>query len=171
LNSKLTRQELADTEKIAALIAYVDKIDAVIVNKISDEWATYQPFLISLLIGDSMDMVPEVLEECMKSYILIWEYFKERNGLHQKAINQQQHTRLLERNLRMIQYMGEEPTERAAQIVVQSDLEHLAAKALFVGVRMRFEQSPVMLALDPNLRNQYLVCMKTLIECFEENEK
>jgi hypothetical protein len=171
LAAKHNAPENGDTEKVANLIGLIDRIDAEGVRKNGDEWAIHQPFLISLLIGDSKDLLPEEFEEGMKCYMLIWGYFKDRKGIRQKAITQTQYSRILERNLRMVQYMGDEPTERAATKVVESDIENLMAKALFVGVQLRFERSAAIQAMDSGLRGQYLLCMKSLIECFEELEK
>jgi hypothetical protein len=162
------KENTDDIDKVAKLITKMDTIDAAYVAATGDELARYQPFLISMLLGDSETLSPEELEEGMKSYFMIWEYFKDSKAVHSRQINPAQFQRILDRNIALLAYMEGEPTAKSKARLVESDLQSLASKALLTGLILRFDTRPALTDMEPRQRYGYLLGMKSLIECFEE---
>jgi hypothetical protein len=72
----ISTKDFDELAKIRLLENKIDSIDAKYVDTISDEIFLKQPFFLTILIGYRFDTTPQELEEIMKLYFLIWEYFK-----------------------------------------------------------------------------------------------
>jgi len=167
----ISEQYKIETERISEILIRIDKIDFDYVNTLTDEMNQYQPFLISILLGYRFDLKPEEVEEIIKIFFIIWEYFRENNNIRNEKLTEQQFERLEKRNIGLLKYLeGEsDPDERLD--ITSIDLQHLESKAFLTGIFYRFNTREPLLKMDGKTRGTLLIGMKSLIECFEEIKK
>jgi hypothetical protein len=82
-NISLSDRDFSEVTDIGRLLNKIDKIkiNEDYINTTSEEIYKYQPFLISILLGDYIDMEIHEVEETMKMYYILWEYFKDKKIL------------------------------------------------------------------------------------------
>jgi len=163
----ITQNDYNETTELAALIYRIDNIDAEYVNKTSDEIFKQQPFFLNVLIGFRLDTSPEELEEFMKIFFLIWEYFRQNKNVQIKQVSVSFFERIQNRNIQMLQYVEGEHGENAGMKIYGNDLQNLKSKALFTAVLFRYNNRPVLLKMDDNKKGIILIGIKSFIECFE----
>lgn len=164
----VTEDDKRDSLKVGQLIEKIDQIDGEYVNKESDLIAQKQPFLISLMLGYRFDLKELELEEMMKIFFLIWEYFKNSYQVEKTKISESQFERIQQRNIHMLKYFEGEQGQSAKLELIASDLGHLKSKSLFTGIIFQFNQKASFLGMKNETRGIILVGLKSLIECFEE---
>lgn len=163
---ELTQQDFDETKLMAGLLKKIDAIDAAYVNSVSDDICKRQPFVLSVLLGYHSDVTPLELEELMKSYFLIWEYFKDNKNVQTKKITEKLFEKIHDRNILMLKYAeGESCGQRA--IIYDHDLQNLKSKALLTAILFRFNSQPNLSNMDGEMRGMILIGIKTFIECFE----
>jgi hypothetical protein len=72
---------------------------------VPDEIFRRQPFFLTVLLGYRLDVSSEELEEIMKIFFLIWEYFRPNQQVQSKKVKQKQFEKIMNRNLQMLKYM------------------------------------------------------------------
>ena len=167
----ISKQDKIEIEKINAILTLIDNIDNNKANTITDEINKYQPFLISLMLGYRLDMQPEQTEDIIKIVFLIWEFFKECNGIKNKKLTEDQFERLQKRNIGLLKYLEGEPESDEKRYVTSSDLGNLRSKALLTGIFYRFKNQKSLIEMDVETKGIVLIGLKSLIECFEEIER
>lgn len=164
----ISKEDKEESLIVGQLIKKIELIDEKYVNEESDIISQKQPFLISLIIGYRFDLKPLELEEIMKIFFLIWEFFKKYHRIEIAKITETQFMRIQQRNVYMLKYFEGEQSKNSKQEVISSDLEHLKSKSLFTGVIFQFNQKTALLNMKSETRGIILVGLKSLIECFEE---
>lgn len=162
-----TQNDFDEISRLSIAIKKIDHIDASYVDLVSDEIFYSQPFFLTVLIGYRLDVLPEELDEIMKVYFLIWEYFKSKKGVQTNKITEAHFEKAEERNIKMLQYSEGEPTEKYKAAIYSADLQNLRSKALWATVLSRFQMRPVLHNMDWEKRGAILVGIKAFIECFE----
>lgn len=163
----LTQKDFEETSKVAAKIIRIENIDADYVNSVSDEIFTRQPFFLSVLIGYRMDTSPEELDEIMKIYFLIWEYFKDNKRVRANKLTESYFEQVEQRNIEMLDYAKGEPTGKDRMKIYSTGLQNLQSKALLTAVLYRFNTRPVLLRMNGEKKGIILIGIRSFIECFE----
>lgn len=163
---KFTQHDFDEIPLLARLIKRIDTIDSTYVNSISDDIYKKQPFLLSVLLGYNLDTTPIELEELMKVYFLIWEYFKDNQNVQNRKVTEQLFEKIHNRNIGMLRYAEGESTDQSA-ILYSSDLQNLRSKALLTAILFRFNNRPDLVSMDMKTKGMILIGIKTFIECFE----
>ena len=163
---ELTQQDLKEAKLIAELLKKVDVIDVDYVNSVSDDIYKRQPFVLSVLLGYHSDVTPLELEEIMKSYFLIWEYFKDNKNVQTKKITKKLFEKIHDRNISMLKYAEGESSGQQTIIYI-NDLQNLKSKALMAAILFRFNNQPNLSDLEVEMKGMILIGFKTFIECFE----
>jgi hypothetical protein len=96
-----------ETKKLAEIIAKVDSMDAEYVNTISDEIFKKQPFFLTVLLGYRFDVKPLELEEIMRLYFMVWEYFRLKANLPTKKIGKKDFEKVQNRHLKMAEFKSQ----------------------------------------------------------------
>ena len=148
INMKMNSQDLNEAQDLTKILNALDNINPEYVNKISDELFKHQPFFLSVLLGYRLDTSLEELDELMKIYFLIWEYFKQNGNLQAKMVTKASFEEIQSRNIYMFQYVEGESTENEKLKVYSSDLQHLKSKALLTAVLYRYNNRPVLLRME-----------------------
>ncbi|WP_020530993.1 hypothetical protein [Flexithrix dorotheae] len=164
---KLTKNDFKDIPQLSALIKAVDNIDAEYANRVSDEIYKYQPFFLSVLLGYRLDTKPEELDELMRVYFMIWEYFKSKPYVKTKKITEAFFERAEKKHIDMLKYSEGEPNESARKKVFSNDLENLQSKGLWTAVLLKFEDREALLKMEKESKVIILIGIKSFIECFE----
>jgi len=167
LKIKIIPQDVDDMSEIFKIREKIDNLDAEYVNEISDEIFKYQPFFVTVLVGYHIDVSPEELEEIMKIYFLIWEYFKQNKNVKTKKVTEAFFENILNRNIQMLKYVDGETEQHEIQKIYVNDLQRLKSKALFAEIFHRFNSRPVLLKMEKPLNAIILLGIKSFIECFE----
>jgi len=163
---KFTQNDFNETRKLAESIKKIDHIDADYVNIISDEIFKFQPFLLSVLLGYKMDVSKYELEELMKIYFLIWEYFRLNSNVRTKQLKESYYNKILKKNFEMLNYSKDEPKGNQVEIY-SSDLQNLKAKSLFTAILYRFNERDILLKMSVEIKGAVILGIKSFIECFE----
>ena len=168
---EITEKDKRETLRIDQIITKIDKIDEDYIKKEMDIIFNQQPFLISLIMGYSLDLKPEELEEMMKITLIIWEYFKEKEKIKKKKVTENKFETIQKRNIHLIKYFEGEVGKADKSKLLESDLSHLSSKALLAGIFLRFNTQYALTRIKTETRGILLIGIKSLIESLEEIEK
>ena len=163
---KFTQNDFNEIPLLARVVKRIDTIDSTNVNSILDDIYKKQPFLLSVLLGYNLDITPIELEELMKVYFLIWEYFKDNQNVQNRKVTEQLFEKIHNRNIGMLRYAEGDSTDQSA-ILYSSDLQNLRSKALLTAILLRFNNRPDLVSMDMKTKGMILIGIKTFIECFE----
>lgn len=166
---ELTQEDLNETKHLAMLNEKIDRIDAEYVNSVSDEIYMQQPFFLSVLLGYSQDVSMTELEELMKIYFLIWEYFKANNKIPRKKVTQDNFEKIQARNANMLKYIEGELNQTEKHNIYSYDLGNLKSKSLLTAIFYRYQSRPVLINMDKKMKAIILIGIKSFIELFESN--
>lgn len=164
---RFTQKDFDETDQLAELIKRIDHVDAGYADAVSDEIFQRQPFFLSVLLGYHFDVSKEELEEIIKIYFLIWEYFRPNPNVQKKQVTQDYFEKIQAKNIGMLKYSEGEPGERAKRKVYSSDLQKLKSKSLWTAVLFRFDNRPVLQKMNTEVKGMISIGMKSFIECFE----
>lgn len=164
---KFTRNDLVDTERLAEVVRRIDQLDTVDANKVTDEIFQRQPFFLSVLMGYHFGVSVREMEEIIRMYLLIWEYFRPNKRVQSKQITQGDYEKIQARNIQMLKYSEGEFSEKGKRDVFTHDLQRLKSKPLWAAILFRFEHRPVLKLMDTQTKGMVLIGMKSFIECFE----
>ena len=164
---KFTQKDFDETTELAALIGKIDNMDAEYVNTVTDDIFIKQPFFLSVLLGYRLDVLPIELEEIMRIYFLIWEYFKSNPNVQTRMVKQAYFEKIQLRNIQMLKYCEGEPSQHDKLKVFSHDLQKLQSKSLLAAVLFRFDNRLVLSKMDGEKKGFVLIGIKSFIECFE----
>ncbi|EKF54419.1 hypothetical protein I215_12343 [Galbibacter marinus] len=151
---------------MANLLLKIDQMDAAYVDKVSDQIYEQQPFFLSVLLGYSKDISMVEVEEIMKVYFLIWEYFKLNQNLPKKKITQTMFEKAQQKIIQMLHYSEGEPESLRDQIY-EVEFQNLKSKSLWAAVLFRFHNRPALMNLNSENKGIILVGILSFIQCFE----
>ncbi len=166
-----TKEDIQDTIRIDKIIEKIENVDAEYANSESDVLFNQQPFLISMLLGFRLDFKQDEIAGLTLLIFTIWEYFKDRESTKRVKVTKEQYEKIERKNLFMLKYFEGELGEVAKKEVVAADLNTLKSKALLARFFQMFEFQPPFVQIKAETKAILLIGMKSLIECFEENEK
>jgi len=164
---EITQSDFNETLRISQYVKTIDSIDAEYALLISDEIFDKQPFFLSVLLGYHLDVLPEELEEIMKLYFIMWEYFKSNSRIPANKITEDDFVRIEKKNIQMLEYAQGEPTEEQRILLYSDDLQNTRSKALWPAIFLRFQIRPVLINMKWQTTASVIVGIKSFIECFE----
>ncbi len=165
----INHEEFEISKELAILMTDIDKMDLAYANTVTDEIFKKQPFMLSMMLGYHLDTTPIELEEILKIYFLIWEYFKKYKKQDTKNITKKQYLKIETRHIKMLQYLEGETDEKGKKDIYANDIQNMQSKALLTAVIFRFNERPVMLKMSLRMRGIIFIGIKSCIECFEKN--
>src|SRR5690606_17002147 len=98
----IKQSDFTEAKDLAKIQIRMDNIDAEYVDKISDEIFQKQPFFLTTLLGYRFDVTPIELEEIMKIYFLIWEYFRTNTKVQTIKVTQKYFETVLNKNIALL---------------------------------------------------------------------
>ncbi len=152
---------------LAELVANIDSIDANYVDKISDEIYIYQPFFLSFILGYSLDVTEEEMEEIIKIHLIIWLYFRSNKNVLSKKVTQAKFKKMSQRNFQMLKYSDGEKSSVARSEIYDNNLQQLKSKALIGAIFFRVKNRPILIKMDAYFKSCMMIGVKSFIECFE----
>ena len=161
------QNDFSEARELAKVQIKMDNIDAEYVNLISEDIFQKQPYFLTVLLGYRLVITPMELEETMKIYFLIWEYFRTNIKIQTIKVTENDFETIQNRNIAMLQYCDGEFDAVETNNIYSSDLENLKSKALFAAVLFRFNERPALLKMDVQKRFIIVIGIKSFIECFE----
>lgn len=164
---KFTNNDFKETKILAESIKKIDQIDSEYVNSISDEIFKLQPFFLTVLLGHRHDISMEELEEIMKIYFVVWEYFRLNPNVQTKQVTESFFNKIQKRNIEMLKYSEGESTEDEKSEIYSSDLQNLKSKSLMSAIFFRFDDRPTLKNMDIEKKGIIMIGIKSFIECFE----
>ena len=99
---KPTQNDFNEIKILAESIKKIDQIDSDYVNSTSDEIFKLQPFFLTVLLGHRLDVTADELEEIMKIYFLVWEYFRLNPNVQTKQVTEAYFDRIQKKNIEML---------------------------------------------------------------------
>lgn len=164
---RIVQKDIDEGVQLAIFVNKIDKIDAEYMDLISSEIFQRQPFFLSVLLGYHLDTTPEELEEIMKIYFLIWEYFSHNGNVQRKKVTKEFFEKNQDNLIKMLQYAEGEPGDDERMQIYLLDLENLKSKALWAAVLFRATTREVLLKMDGKKRGLVLIGINSFIKCFE----
>lgn len=164
-----TENDISETSKLADLIRKIDVIDTQYISSVSDEIFEQQPFFLSVLLGYKKDVSMEQLEEIMKIYFLVWEYFISNNNFIKRKVTSVQFEKIQMRNIHMLRYSEGELEDSKGKIYTD-ELGNLRSKALWMAVLYRCHNRQILINMNPENRAIILIGILSFIQCFEANK-
>lgn len=160
-----TQNDLKEATHLAALQQKIDHIDANYVDATSTEIFQRQPFFLTVLLGYRLDTTPPELEEIMKIYFLIWEYFRPNKQVPTKKVTESDFETVQDKFIQIMQEGNLKQTLQAGTLSMES--QNLRSKALLTAVLFRYNNEPVLRTMDEAKRGIVLVGIMSFIKCFE----
>ncbi|MBZ9632662.1 hypothetical protein LB465_17935 [Salegentibacter sp. LM13S] len=161
-----TAKDYSETSELAGLIQKIDTSDAEYVDRISDEIFKYQPFFLTVVLGYRMDISSQELEEMIRIYLLVWEYFKSNKNLPKKKVTQTQFEEVQRQNMYTLHY-SEGESEESRDKIYTDELQNLKSKSLWAAVHFRYNTRPALINMDPEIKGITLIGILSFIQCFE----
>ena len=145
----------------------IDLIGAEYVNTVTDEIFKQQPFFLTVLLGYRLDVSSEELEEIMKIYFLIWEYFRNNQNIKTRKVTKASFEKIQKRNIQMLNYSAGEASRKDKMEIYAQDLQNLKSKSLLSAILLRFNHRPILVAMNNEKKGQIMIGIKSFMECFE----
>lgn len=164
---ELSQSEINEANEVADLMFKIDNWDADYITSLSSEILQYQPYFLSVLAGVRVEVTEEELEEILKIYFLIWEFFRENKNVLEKKVTEAYFNKVLEKQVGMLRYMEGEPTQKEKGKVVSYDFEKIKSRSLLAAVLLRYSERPVIAKMDEQMKGHIFIGIKSFIECFE----
>ncbi len=168
---KFTQNDFNEIESLAESIKKIDQIDSDYVSFISDEIYSRQPFFFSVLLGYRIDVTMEELEEIMKIYFLVWEYFRFKPNVQTIKVTESYFKKVLMKNIKMLKYSEGETKEIDKLDIFASDLQTLKSKSLMTSVFFRFNERPTLLKMDIQKKGSIIIGILMLSFIFKISDK
>lgn len=165
---KLTNSDFKETAELANLVRKIDNLNVDYVNSISDEIFQLQPFFLTVLLGYRFDVKPEELDEIMKIYFLIWEYFRNNKNVQTKKVTEADFEKIQSRHVEMLKYIEGEFNQEEIQNIYSYDIEIIKSKSLLTAVLFRYHTRPVLIKMDEESKGIVFIGIKCFIECLEK---
>ena len=131
---ELSQSEINEANEVADLMFKIDNWDADYITSLSSEILQYQPYFLSVLAGVRVEVTEEELEEILKIYFLIWEFFRENKNVLEKKVTEADFNKVLDKQVDMLRYMEGEPTKKEKGKVVSYDFEKIKSRSLLAAV-------------------------------------
>lgn len=164
---KLTRSDFKEAAELAHMVKKIDLLDVDYMNTLSDEIFQLQPFFLTVLIGYRFDVTPAELDEIMKIYFLIWEYFRNNKNVQTKKVTESYFEKIQESQIERLQNIEEESNEKEKGKIYMNDLQKIKSRALLSAVLYRYTNRPVLIQMDEKRKGIVLIGIKSFLECFE----
>ena len=164
---ELSESDINEANKVADLMFKIDNWDVDYINSISSEILQYQPYFLSVLAGVRLEVTEEELEEFLKIYFLIWEFFRKDKNVLAKKVTEADFLKVHNKQIDMLRYMEGEPTKKEKGKVVSYDFQKIKSRSLLAAVLLRYSDRPVIAKMDEQMKGHVFVLIKSFIECFE----
>lgn len=163
---KANKREAKDLQKVMELEDKIDIIDGKYVARMSDEAFKYQPFYLAVPLSYSDEMTPLELDEIMKIYFLVWEYYRTKDGPREKVVTPAQFEDAQSLMIDKLQYITAE-SEKNREEFLEYDVSSLKPQALLAVVMGRFENRDALLHMEAKTKVINLTGIQAFIQCFE----
>ena len=107
------------------------------------------------------------LEEIIKIYLLIWEYFKNNPKVQRVKITEKSFVDRCLKNAHMFNYVEGEQDNQIKKEIYTNDLLRIKSKTLLAMTLLRFDTRPILLEMNSEIKVMIMVGIKSFIECFE----
>ena len=163
-----TQNDFKETNELAKLLQKIDRIDEEYVNSMSADIFQCQPFFLTVLLGYRFDTSTEELEEIMKVYFLIWEYFKTNKDIRAKKVTKEMFEKVQNKHLQMLQYIKSDLSQQEKMQIYSNEFQKLQSKALLAAILFRYTNRPILAALEDTKKGIILIGSMCFIESFEK---
>lgn len=164
---RVTQNDFNETKGLVESIRKIDQFNADDVDEVTAEIFKYQPFFLTVLLGYRYDVSSDELEEIMKIYFLVWEYFRLNPGVQTSQVTEEWFYKIQKKNIDMLKYIEGEPKEDDKVEIYARDLQNLKSKSLLTAVLIRFNERSTLLKMDIDKKAPVMIGIKSFIECFE----
>jgi hypothetical protein len=166
---KFTQSDFDEATELATLTIKMNDIDAAYVDAITDEIAEKQPFFLSVMLGYKYDTTIQELDEILRVFFLIWEYFKLYGRIPPYKVTQEEYETVELNNFKLLQSLEAEKDPEKISTIYERYFAPLKSKSLLAAVLFRFNHRQAFIEMSPNLRGMIFIEMKCFIEFFESS--
>jgi hypothetical protein len=165
----ISEKEILDTRRLAAIIMNVEseQNDIVFANTVADELYLHQPFVLSMMMGYKMDLLPRELDAVINLYIIAWEFFKNEANVRTLQITRQHYERVEHEKVRMLQKADAAHSHNKRMNLFTDHLNQSSSKALLALVYKEFNENEVIGKMDIQTRGILLIGLTSVIQCYE----
>jgi 6-pyruvoyl-tetrahydropterin synthase len=162
-----TQNDFTEVKDLAKVQIMIDNIDIEYINAVSEEISKKQPFFLIVVMGFKHDTTFLELEELIRVFFLIWEYFRTNKKVQTIKVTEEHFETVLNKNAAMLQYADGELDVTERMKIFSSNLSNLKSKALLTAVFFRFNEKPVLQKMNQRKKGLIFINIKSIIECFE----
>ena len=167
---KFTKKDHKETEIIADIIKETDHSSIKELSEIFDEIKVYQPILISIFMGYKEVLSYEELDELAKDLIIIWKFFSDKPNSKKIEITESHLKKFDKKNADFFNYLSGEDADEMRK-TTEVVLETIDSKAIFTALIYRVNEKSVFKKMNQDRKSEFIMELKTLIDCFEEINK
>jgi len=164
---KFKDKDYREADVVADIIKKTESSSIEELSVIFDEIRKYQPILISIFLGFKDDLSYKELDELAKDLIIIWKFFSDKPNSKKAKITENLLFKFDKKNAEFINYLSGEDSQKEFRNMTKINLESLESKGLLSGIYFRYNENKVHLNMNHEIRNELILQMKSLIECFE----
>lgn len=158
----------AEIDLISGLMKRVVNYTEPQIMESSESLLKHQPFLVSMMMGYSVDLSPKAFEEILLIYMTIWEYFRNKPNIKRVSLTEKKFTEISMRNLNQIKRAGSGRQKRFKNQLIGKDLDRMLSQSLFAKIVETLQVKPGFAELDPSVKGILLVGFKGIIEGLDE---
>jgi hypothetical protein len=164
---ELTPNDRKQHGEIAKLLSLTDNVDEQYLHRATDEIYVYQPFLLSMFLGYRLDTTDAELDEILKIWLLIWEFFREKRNIRTVKLTEQCFEQAQSKNVAFLRYLHEKGSDEVMEECVSNNFKELGSKSLFAVILAKFHTKPALVGMDMEKKGIILVGIKSLVEALE----
>jgi hypothetical protein len=167
---KFTKKDHKETEIIADIIKETDHSSIEELSEVFDEIKIYQPLLISIFMGYKEVLSYEELDELAKDLIILWKFFSDKPNSKKFKITESHLKKFDKKNADFFNYLSGEDADEMRK-TTEVVLETIDSKAILTALIYRVNEKSVFKKMNQDRKSEFILELKTLIDCFEHINK
>ncbi|MFW6046605.1 MAG: hypothetical protein ACOCP4_02300 [Candidatus Woesearchaeota archaeon] len=168
---KFKDKDYRETDIVAEIIKKTESSSIQELSGMFDEIRKYQPILISIFLGYKDVLSDEELDELAKDLIIIWKFFSEKPNSKKIRITESHLKKFDKKNAEFFNYLSGDDSENEMKKTTEIVLEEMESKAILTALIYRVNEKSVFKKMNQDRKSEFIMEMKTLIDCFEDINK
>ena len=165
---KFKEQDYLEVEEVHEILNRTNRLGQEDMERICDRMVSYQPFMMSLLLGYQVDLPKDAFEDVFKIVLAIYLYFERLFDLTTYQILERDFEEHHNINIAFLKYLEGESDKENILLLEEKDLSKIQSKALLTGVIMMLNEQTGCKRMNDEQKGIIYIGMKSLIECLEQ---
>ena len=168
---RFTEKDHKENEIVEDIIKKTESSSIDELSTIFNEIRKYQPILISIFLGYKDVLSDEELDELVKDLIIIWKFFSDKTNIKKIRITENHLKKFYKKNAEFFDYLSGEDFEDAMKNTTEIVLKEMESKAILTALIHRVNEKSIFKKMNQDRKGEFIMELKTLIDCFEDINK